>query len=122
MRIKKPAHFCIKMLILFLLGILLLLWVVFDWPCLIRYVTGIPCISCGMSRAWLAALRLDLGRAFQYHPMFWSVPLLALYAFYDGQLFPNRLANRRILMLLITGWILCYALRLIIFLSGGDAF
>lgn len=122
MRNKKPAHIGAKILILSLLCGLLLLWVVFDWPCLIRYATGIPCISCGMSRAWLSALRLDLGRAFQYHPMFWSVPLLALYALYDGQLFSRQRLNNGILALTAVGWILSYALRLVIFLSGGNAF
>lgn len=39
--------------------------------CPIRWLTGISCAGCGMSRAWLALLRLDLSAAFAYHPLFW---------------------------------------------------
>lgn len=30
-----------------------------------------------MSRAWIAALRLDFRGAFSFHPVFWSLPVLA---------------------------------------------
>ena len=42
--------------------------------CPIKFVTGISCPGCGMTRAWLSALggRLDLALA--YHPLFWIVP------------------------------------------------
>lgn len=38
--------------------------------CPIRFLTGVSCAGCGMSRAWLALLRLDLSAAFTYHPLF----------------------------------------------------
>lgn len=44
--------------------------------CPIRFVTGIPCPGCGLSRAYLALLELDFAGAFRYHPLFWAVPLL----------------------------------------------
>lgn len=44
--------------------------------CPIRYVTGISCAGCGMSRAWLSLLKLDFAAAFAYHPLFW-LPLPA---------------------------------------------
>ncbi len=44
--------------------------------CPIRFVTGIPCPGCGLSRAYLALLKLDFAGAFHYHPLFWAVPLL----------------------------------------------
>lgn len=37
--------------------------------CPIKYFTGISCAGCGMSRAWLALLRLDLPAAFAFHPL-----------------------------------------------------
>lgn len=37
--------------------------------CPIRFVTGVSCAGCGMSRAWLALLRLDFAQAFRYHPL-----------------------------------------------------
>lgn len=38
--------------------------------CPIRFLTGISCAGCGMSRAWLSLLRLDMEAAFRYHPLF----------------------------------------------------
>lgn len=37
--------------------------------CPIKYLTGVSCAGCGMSRAWLALLRGDLVAAFAYHPL-----------------------------------------------------
>ena len=42
--------------------------------CPIRYLTGVSCPGCGMTRAWLSVLHLHLGEAFAYHPLFWLVP------------------------------------------------
>ncbi|MCI8515850.1 MAG: DUF2752 domain-containing protein [Hungatella sp.] len=47
--------------------------------CPIRWGTGVPCPGCGLSRAGLALLRLDVPSAFTYHPMFWAVPLLGVF-------------------------------------------
>lgn len=46
--------------------------------CPIKFVTGISCIGCGMTRAWLRVLHLDLKGAFYYHPAFWLPPLVLL--------------------------------------------
>lgn len=46
--------------------------------CPIKYVTGISCAGCGMTRAYLSLLRLDINAAFTYHPLFWLVPVVAL--------------------------------------------
>ncbi len=46
--------------------------------CPIKYLTGVSCGGCGMSRAWLCALRLDFAGAFEYHPLFWTVIPMAL--------------------------------------------
>ena len=39
-------------------------------PCLFNRFTGLLCPSCGNSRAAFALLRLDLGTAFRYNPLF----------------------------------------------------
>lgn len=44
--------------------------------CPIKYITGISCAGCGMTRAYLSLLRLDIGEAFAYHPLFWLVPIM----------------------------------------------
>lgn len=46
--------------------------------CPIKFITGISCAGCGMSRAWLAFLRLDMAKAFEYHPLFWLPPIAVI--------------------------------------------
>jgi len=116
------SRFRVKLLVAGGFGGLLLLWVHMKWPCVFRSITGIPCISCGMSRAWLSALELNFAEAFAYHPMFWSVPVLILYVFFEGRLFQNRKWNSWVLGLLLLGWVLCYAVRLVAYLRGSLAF
>ncbi|MBO5273467.1 MAG: DUF2752 domain-containing protein [Clostridia bacterium] len=61
-------------------GVLLffLLLILFLWRCPLRYFFGIACPGCGMTRALLAALRLDFAGAFTLHPLWWIVPFGAL--------------------------------------------
>ena len=66
------------------IGVLFIAWLVLyllDIGCIFRLMTGIPCPGCGMTRAWLAALRLDFSAAIAYHPLFWAVPIAFVLAF-----------------------------------------
>lgn len=50
--------------------------------CPIKYLTGISCAGCGMTRAWISVMKLDFASAFKYHPLFSLPPLFVLtYAF-----------------------------------------
>lgn len=49
--------------------------------CPIKFVTGISCMGCGMTRAWLSVLRLDIKGAFHYHPAFWVPPLFIIFLY-----------------------------------------
>lgn len=57
--------------------------------CPIKYFTGISCAGCGMSRAWLALLRLDLPAAFAYHPLVLAPLVAALLLLFQKRL-PRR--------------------------------
>lgn len=66
------------------IGALFFAWLalyLLDIGCVFRLMTGIPCPGCGMTRAWLAALRLDFAAAIAYHPLFWAVPIAFVLAF-----------------------------------------
>lgn len=82
---------------------------IFKIPCLIKLATGIPCPGCGMTRAYVNLFSLNIAAAFRLHPMFWSVPILALYYLTDGQLFKNKVINYGLLALIglgfLTNWI-----------------
>ena len=43
--------------------------------CPIRYVSGLPCPACGLTRAVLCLLRLDLAGSFRMYPL--AVPVIA---------------------------------------------
>lgn len=43
--------------------------------CPIKYITGISCAGCGMTRAWIALLHFDVNTAFIYHPLFFLPPV-----------------------------------------------
>ena len=95
-----------------LYGAVLGLWMYLKLPCVWRGIFGIICPGCGMSRAWLAVLQMDLAKAFSFHPMFWSVPVLALYILFDGQLFRSKWVNYGLLGLILAGFIVSYIIRL----------
>lgn len=82
--------------------------------CPIRYVTGIPCPGCGLSRAYIALLHLNIREAFSYHPMFWAIPVLVLaclrYEKYRGAW------TKALMILLGLGFVVLYVFRL----STGD--
>ena len=46
--------------------------------CLFINIFGLPCPACGMTRAYISLVHLDTKKAFYYHPLFWSVPLILL--------------------------------------------
>lgn len=114
---RKPENLRLKLGLLAAFAALLALWYFFDLPCIPKTITGIPCPGCGVTRAWLAALRLDFSTAFRQYPMFWSIPLLALFAVYDGKLFSHRKTNNLILGILLAGILVIYLARLFGFLG-----
>lgn len=79
--------------------------------CPILFLTGVSCAGCGMSRAWLALLRLDVAAAFRFHPLFWLPVPVAV-----GFLFRRRIPRkvRRVLLILVCALFLgTYIVRLL---------
>jgi hypothetical protein len=61
-----------------LIGVFFLVW---GLPCPIKYLTGIACPGCGMTRALRAVVRLDFSAAFYYHPLWILLPVLGILYF-----------------------------------------
>ena len=81
-------------------------------PCVFLWITGYECLGCGMTRALLSALKFDFVSAFQYHRMFWSIPVLGLYVLFDGKLFKNKFVNIGLLVVILVGFVVNWILNL----------
>ena len=46
--------------------------------CPIKFITGISCAGCGMSRAWISLLHFNIHDAFMYHPLFFLPPVVVI--------------------------------------------
>lgn len=87
-----------------------------DVPCLFTAWLGIPCPGCGMRRALAAAASLNFGEAFRLHPMFWSLPVLALSIWRNGRLTSSRTVNIVLHAALAMGFLARYGAVLLGFL------
>lgn len=85
---------CDVVKLLFALALCALALYVTDIGCIIRFVTGVSCPGCGLTRAWLCALSLEFDAALAYHPLFWAVPLVVMAAIaYDRASRPSFAAD-----------------------------
>lgn len=107
-------------LLLALMVMVLLLLVRRETPCIFRQYTGVLCPTCGMSRAWLAVFRLEIGDAFRYHPMFLGIPILGVTFLLDGFSFPGKRGSKMLYLLILSGFALTYLIRLVCFLYGAS--
>ena len=82
--------------------------------CVIYEIFGIPCPGCGMTRAWLAILKLDFYKAFSYHFMFWSLPILYLCFLRDGKLFNKKNFNISFYTIIIIGFAINWFYRIFV--------
>ena len=83
---------------------------VFGITCPIKYITGISCPGCGMTRAYLCLLQLDLRGAFYYHPLFFMPPVVLTVYFFRSRI-PKKVYR---LFLLTTAvlFVIIYVVRL----------
>ena len=88
----------------------------FGVTCPIKYITGISCAGCGMSRAWMAFLQLDIAKAFEYHPLFWLVPIAVIVLLCKSKI--NIKIYKIIIFTIIIMFAIVYMCRLI--WSGDD--
>lgn len=110
----------VKLVISLLLGISILYFIlkkflkVTGTNCFIRGIFGIPCPSCGISRAIIAFLNRDFGMAFKYHPLFW-VPTVVLVVSII-----NKKYLKKLLLVFITIFIVVYIIRMLMFFPDTE--
>lgn len=96
-------------------GLLVITGLVFflDRGCVFYHLTGVPCPGCGITRAYLATMRLDFVTAFRMHPL-WpvTVPVL-MWAFWKkGSFFADRRKNMIFTGILVVVYIGVYLIRM----------
>ena len=74
--------------------------------CVIYNTTGLPCPSCGMTRAFLYLAKLDFAEAFHYHPLFPMVPLL-FFSYLKG--------NQKLLITICLIFIVVWLIRMVLY-------
>lgn len=84
--------------------------------CPIKFVTGISCLGCGMTRAWLSVLKLDFSAAFYYHPLFMLPPVAAVVYLAKSKI--NLKIYKIIMLTIVIAFITMYLYRLIF--TDGD--
>ncbi|MBQ6706238.1 MAG: DUF2752 domain-containing protein [Clostridia bacterium] len=95
-----------------LFAVIITVFIVFQLPCPFLYFFNIPCPGCGMTRAMVGLLHLDLRYAFRMHPLFWTVPIFLFYFLTDWHPFKRKWVNEGLLSLICAGFFVHWIIRL----------
>lgn len=88
----------------------------FGVTCPIKYITGISCAGCGMSRAWIALLHFNIHEAFMYHPLFFLPPVVVIVMLLKSKI---NIKLYKIFMFTMAGaFVIVYLYRM--FIGTGD--
>ena len=90
-----------SILIYILLFIFFLLSAFKIYFCPLKYIFGLSCPTCGLTRAIISAFQFDFSKAFFYH-MFWPVVIVGfiIYVLYDFKIL--NISKKNILLTLYT--------------------
>lgn len=105
--ILKHEEICFMILMIFLAFILHILHI----GCIARFLTGVSCPGCGMTRAMIHVAKLDFKTAIYYHPLVFTMPILGILFIYKNKI--NVIVLNTILMFILILFLLVYILRLI---------
>lgn len=79
--------------------------------CPIKFITGVSCAGCGMTRAFMSLIQGNINEAFMYHPLFWTVPIFVVVYLIKDRI-PKKVFNIIVVIYLIM-FIVCYIIRLL---------
>ena len=88
----------------------------FGVTCPTKYITGISCAGCGMSRAWISLLHFNIHDAFMYHPLFFLPPVVVIVMLFKSKI---NIKFYKIFMFTMAGaFVIVYLYRM--FIGTGD--
>ena len=88
----------------------------FGVTCPIKYITGISCAVCGMSRAWIALLHFNIHEAFMYHPLFFLPPVVVIVMLLKSKI--NIKFYKNFMFTMVGAFVIVYLYRM--FIGTGD--
>ena len=99
-----------KALLLFFVALAVYAMWYFETGCLVQRVFYIPCMTCGMTRAFFAMINGNFGLSFETHPMLLSLPVLIVMFLFSEKLFDGKLKKYSValLILIVSGFVLNY--------------
>lgn len=104
--LKNESYFCIAFFLIIILSLYFL-----GIGCPTRFLTGISCPGCGMTRAVMQILKLDFNKAFYFHPMVFSLPIIAILFIKKDKINPVILNS--LLVIIIVLFMIVYVMRLL---------
>ena len=84
--------------------------------CPIKFITGISCAGCGMSRAYISLFKGDISMAFYYHPLFILPPILLF-----SIVFRNRIGSKLFKTIIVVSALLFVAVYVIRMLDMNNS-
>lgn len=110
MKDERIRKFIYIVLICLLLGILVITRV---YQCPLRYIFGVPCPACGISRSLLCVATGHFAKAFYYHPLWPLAVVTAILLFLDELKFIKIPPKVRSTYIYIVAFIVlgCFVLR-----------
>lgn len=96
----------------FILGVISIISYILGFSlCAFYNITGVYCPSCGMTRAYVSLLHLDIRQAFYYNPVFLIIPLIIFPFIIEQFFFKIKKSTKTmyfsiLIIILIVAWII----------------
>ena len=99
------------LLSLMAMSLLALVLFILDIGCPTRFLTGICCPGCGMTRAVMHLCKGDVAGAIHYHPLVFTLPIIVVLFVFKDRI--NKKVLNIILITIIVLFIFVYIIRLL---------
>ncbi len=114
--IKEPFRFLIKYrfpILAFMIYITTTNTILHEC-CPFEIILGVPCPSCGITRATIQAFKFDFLKAFYFHPLFFLAPIVLVVIIYNEYKYINKIYKSNIFWsILVILLVVVFILRLI---------